>query len=277
MRKSVVVGYGFLGRHLADALVARGDEVLVIEKRDVPLPDGAVKGDARYIDGPIECNDIYHLAGLTNYAYCEANPFECIESNVMSTVNMIRRMKPQGKFVLASSAAVYVPNDVPLSESHPTGPRSIYGASKHAAEGFVQAKCDRWLIARFFNVYGPGQSRSFIVPQMIHQARREGIISIRNRGTFRDYLYVYDAIKALLLAAEAPTNFVVNIGSGKKTSTGEIAEIVGREMEVDVRSKEVYDSYSPRTLCADTSRIRALGWSPEFSLEEGLDATIVQS
>jgi nucleoside-diphosphate-sugar epimerase len=273
--KSVVTGYGFIGRHLVDALTRRGDEVVVIEKRDVQLPKGAIRADARYIEGPIVCDNVFHLAGLTNYAYCEANPLECIEANVMSTMNVIRKVRPTGKFVLASSAAVYIPNDMPLRENHPIGPRSVYGASKRAAEILVEAGCDRFLIARFFNVYGPGQSLSFIVPQLVHQAGEEGRITIRNRDTYRDYIYIADAVEALLAGTDAKSNMVMNIGTGQRTSTGELAETIASLLgNIQVVSGKTYDSYSPRALCAEISRARALGWEPKFSLREGVRATI---
>ena len=273
--KSVVIGYGFIGRHLVDALIARGDEVTVIEKRDTPLPPGAIRGDMRYLESPVQCDYAFHLAGITNYAYCEANPLECIEGNVMSTVGAIKKVRAERKFMLASSAAVYAPKAEPLAEYDEVAPHSIYGASKRSAELFVQAKCEHYFIARFFNVYGPGQSRSFIVPQLIHEAR-QGRINLRNRNTYRDYIFVEDAVRAVLAGMDTPTSFVMNVGSGRKASTGQIAEVVASAVGTGARveSKEIYDDYSPRTLCADISRAQALGWAPANTLADGVRKTV---
>jgi UDP-glucose 4-epimerase len=271
--KAVVVGYGFIGKHIADALIANGDEVTVIEKRDVRLPKDAIRGDARYLERRLDADILFHFAGLTNYSYTEDNALECIESNISTTVNLLKRF--DGRFVLASSAAVYAPSDVPLDEASPIAPHSIYGASKLASEHFVKAKTDDFAIARFFNVYGPGQSESFIIPQLIAQGKR-GRISLRNSSTVRDYIFIDDAISALFSAAfAAGTNkMTVNIGTGIPTRSGELAEKVASMFDgCKVESAETFDSFSPRTLCADVSALKSLGWEPKVSLAEGLRKT----
>lgn len=174
----LIVGYGFVGKHLVRRLILDGHEVSVMDKFPI-RSEGftAISADARYVHGPLKFDRIFHLAGVTNAAYAEANPIETYEANVLSTLNLLKQT--EGRFVFTSSAVVYGQSDEPLKESDPLAPISLYGQSKKHAEELIRRMSPDFRIARFFNLYGPSQSPLYIVPQLMEQARN-GKLTLRN-------------------------------------------------------------------------------------------------
>ncbi|MDG6968256.1 MAG: NAD(P)-dependent oxidoreductase [Nitrososphaerota archaeon] len=282
MTSALVTGYGFVSRHLVRALSDRGTMVSVLEKdlSRADAPDGVevIRSDLRYWSGPREPVDyVYHLAGITNTAYAEANPLEAFEANVLATANLLDKCRPKERLVFTSSAVVYASSTKPIPEDAPLGPVSTYGATKQAAEALIAAHARKSSypagIARFFNLYGPGQARAYLVPQLIAQAR-EGQIRIRNPRPRRDYIFIEDAVACLLKLAdsEAP---VVNVGTGTGTSVGALAaQVAGVFGGVGISTGQEADSFVADSLVADIAKARAMGWEPKISLSEGLRKTM---
>jgi len=236
----------------------------------------------------VDC--VYHLAARVSVPESVLYPREYNAVNVGGTVSLMEAMRDVGvrRVVFISSGAVYGDQaNQPLQESATPNPRSPYAVSKLAAEYYLRTIGDLWGIEsvclRVFNAYGPGQhlpaSHPPVIPNFLRQAMRIGTLVMHGDGAqTRDYVYVDDVISAMLAAATAPgiNHFVINVGSGKETSIRELVRLV---MEVTGTNAEVIKN--PRTdvgvsrMRADLSLAREkLGYTPRFSLEDGLRLTL---
>lgn len=283
---------GFIGRYLVDALIAEGAEVTGLSTDG----DGNQKDGLRWIAGDITkpatleglCRDIdlvYHLAAISNVDASIKNPIRTIETNTMGTANMLEEARKSGvkKFVYVSSAHVYgVPQYLPIDEKHPLVPREAYAASKIAAENIVQAYGNsygmEYAILRPFNMFGPGQDPSFLIPGVIEQALKNGVIKVGNTEPTRDFTYVEDAIKAFLLAGEKGQG-VFNLGSGEETRIADMVRLIRDTIDPSIQvlsadeRKRTGNVEIPR-MCADVTRLASLGPLAFTGIEKGIKHTI---
>ena len=291
---------GFLGSTLANYLVREGQQVRGIDDLSTGDPQ-ALSPDVLFTRGDVndrpklwtllqDVDCVYHLAARVSVPESVLYPREYNAVNVGGTVSLMEAMRDVGvrRVVFISSGAVYGDQaHQPLQESATPNPRSPYAVSKLAAEYYVRTIGDLWGIEsvclRVFNAYGPGQhlpaSHPPVIPNFLRQAMRTGTLVMYGDGAqTRDYVYVDDVVSAMLAAATAPgiNHFVINVGSGKETS---IRELVRLAMEVTGTNAEVIKN--PRT-DVGVSRMRAdlslardkLGYTPRFSLEDGLRLTL---
>jgi nucleoside-diphosphate-sugar epimerase len=187
------------------------------------------------------------------------------------------------KFVYVSSAHVYgVPQYLPIDEKHPLSPREPYAASKIAAENIVQAYGNaygmEWAILRPFNIFGPGQDPSFLIPGVIEQALKNGVIKVGNTEPTRDFLYVEDAIDAFLQAGKAGTG-ILNVGSGEEIrildTIRSIVDMIAHDLKIEESTdRKRTGKIEIVRMKSDISRLTSLGWSPRIGLQEGLRRTI---
>lgn len=282
---------GFIGRYLTAALIDSGATV-------TGLTVGGIDsgGSVRWIPGDITrpgtlsgvCDGIdviYHLAAISNVARSIQDPFTTINTNTMGTANLLEeaRKSKVKKFVYISSAHVYgAPRYVPVDEAHPLSPREPYAASKIASENIVQAYGNAYgmghAIVRPFNVYGPGQDTSFLIPGVIAQALNDGKIMIGNLEPTRDFLFVGDAVSGFVTIGGKGSG-VYNIGSGEEVRVLDVVTMI-RDL-VDPSIPMVSDEGRIRAgkveiprMCADISRLKGLGWSPSGNFREGLALTV---
>jgi len=291
---------GFLGSTLANYLVREGQQVRGIDDLSTGDPQ-ALSPDVLFTRGDVndrpklwtllqDVDCVYHLAARVSVPESVLYPREYNAVNVGGTVSLMEAMRDVGvrRVVFISSGAVYGDQaHQPLQESATPNPRSPYAVSKLAAEYYVRTIGDLWGIEsvclRVFNAYGPGQhlpaSHPPVIPNFLRQAMRTGTLVMYGDGAqTRDYVYVDDVVSAMLAAATAPgiNHFVINVGSGRETS---IRELVRLAMEVTGTNAEVIKN--PRT-DVGVSRMRAdlslardkLGYTPRFSLEDGLRLTL---
>ena len=182
-----------------------------------------------------------------------------------------------------SSSHVYgIPQYLPLDEKHPVNPREPYAASKASAEMLVSAYALNYglktAIIRPFNMFGAGQSEDFIIPSIIKQANEKDTIELGNLTPTRDLLYITDAISGMLTVAEHGDG-IYNLGSGKETSIKEVVETVINIIDpakkyVSIESRRRSNSVDIPRMCADVSKLKKLGWSPEVDLRDGIMKTI---
>ncbi len=286
---------GFLGAAVARRLVrenhlVRGiDDLSTGEPQEVP---GMLftRGDVN--DRPklwtllqdIDC--VYHLAARISVSESMLYPREYNATNVSGTVSLMEAMRDVGvkRVVFISSGAVYGDQKVqPLSEQHPTDPRSPYAVSKLAAEYYVRTIGSLWGIEtvclRVFNAYGPGQhlppAHPPVIPNMLRQAIGRGTVVVHGDGQqTRDFVFVDDVVRAMVAAATATTvdRSIINIGCGQETRVADLAQMV---LKVTGTKAEIV--HSPRTgagvdhMCANIHLAgEKLGYAPRVSLEEGL-------
>lgn len=288
---------GFVGPYLVRALAEKNAKIkiLTLDKDEIsPGHDISgleiVRGDItkrKTLKGITEGIDfVFHLAAISNVDYAIKNPVKTYDVNVRGTLNLLEevRKNPVQKFVYISSSHVYgVPRYIPVDEMHPIAPREPYSASKAAAEHIVNAYSSTFnvntAIVRPFNIYGPGQHESFLIPSIVKQASGSGVIEVGNLEPTRDFTYITDAVAGFLKIAEYGSG-VYNIGSGIEVKVGDvvrkIVEIINPDIEIrSISDRQRSGGVEISRLCADVSRLKAIGWEPEVGLENGLKKLLV--
>ena len=235
---------------------------------------------------------MYHLAARVSVAQSMLHPRDYNQVNVGGTVSLMEAMRDTGvkRVVFTSSGAVYgCQPDQPVNETIKPQPDSPYAVSKWSAEQYIHTIGKLWEIEtvalRIFNAYGPHQSLPIshapVVPRFLQQAITGGSVVLFGKGEqSRDFIYVTDAVAALIRAATAKkvNRQVINIGSGVETT---IAELVATIENVTGKSVNQLNNREktggvPR-LVADISRAQALlDFQPTVNLSDGLNRMIVE-
>ncbi|HWC87571.1 MAG TPA: GDP-mannose 4,6-dehydratase [Solirubrobacteraceae bacterium] len=309
--KVLVTGAGgFIGSHLCEALVRRGDHVRALARYngrgdagrldDVPLEIRreieVVLGDVTdpYALGPVLAGQdiVLHLAALISIPYSYEAPYACFATNTLGTVNVLEasRREDVRRVVHISTSECYgTAQTIPISEHHPLVGQSPYAASKigadQAAESFRRAFGVPVVTVRPFNSFGPRQSARAIIPTIITQALTTYRVVLGALEPTRDLTFVTDIVAGMIAAAEAPdvVGETINLGSGREISIGDLATKIFELLDGNgIRAHMERDASRMRPpgseverLCADASKARRLlGWEPIVSLSEGLVATI---
>lgn len=307
-RKVVVTGAGgFIGSHLTEELLRRGADVLAIVRYNSKGSIGQlgmipseflerlkiVRAELRELAAlrPIleGRQVVFNLAAFVGIPYSFLNPQEVIENNILSTLNLLLVAKENGmeRFIQASTSEVYGSAlKVPTSESHPYQPQSPYSASKIATDNIALSFHYSFglpvAIVRPFNTYGPRQSARAVIPSLISQALKGGVIKVGTTSTTRDFTYVADTVQGFLQVAESERSLgqALNLGTGREISINDLARLVvkkvgtGARLEFDA-SRARPDKSEVQRLVADNSKVKELaGWEPTVTLERGLELTI---
>ena len=302
--KALVTGVaGFIGSHIAEALVARGADVTgvdcftdyyarAIKERNLQTLRAA--SNFRFIEGALQSLDpaellkdvthVYHMAAQAGVRKSWGTDFETyISHNIHSTQRLLEaaKTKPIHRFVYASSSSVYgdgVP--IPMQEETYLQPLSPYGVTKLAAEHLCHLYFANYLVPtvslRFFTVYGPRQRPDMAFHRFIRAGLAGQPITLYGDGEqTRDFTFVKDIVAANLAAGDRGTpGAVYNVGGGSRVSVNQVLSIIGRLVgrPLDIRREETQKG-DMRDTFADTSRARAdLGFAPEWTLEAGLAA-----
>ena len=290
-------GAGFIGSHLADALIAGGDEVTVLDDlsrgRRSQVPEAArfveadVAADLGGILARVRPEVVFHHAAQIDVRRSVAEPLVDTRINVLGTVNLLQACVEAGvrRVVFASSGgAMYGDTDaLPTTEEHPPRPASHYGAAKVAGEvyGGVCARLHglEFVSLRYANVYGPRQDphgEAGVVAIFTDRLLRGLIPTINGDGTqTRDYVYVGDVVAANLAAVDGPPGSY-NIGTGVEVDVNELYRrlAAGAGVTAPARYGPAKSGEQLRS-CLDPSLAAArLGWRPRVTLEAGLQATV---
>jgi UDP-glucose 4-epimerase len=295
MRVLVTGGAGFIGSHLADALVARGDEVTILDDmsagRPGRLPGGASVCKVSVTDGDdlqalvedVRPALIFHLAGQIDVRASVSHPAQDALVNIIGTVNVLEAARTASARVLFSSTgAVIYGRDAPIPslEDVLPLPESPYGVGKHGAEQYVQLYSrlhgTSHVVLRLANVYGPRQDPAGdagVVAIFCARALAGERPTIYGDGRqTRDYVYVGDAVRAFLAAAERGRPGTWNVGSGTEVSVLDLAAAIAR-----VTGRAVDPIFAParpgellRGALAPDRAARDLGWTATTPLEEGI-------
>lgn len=300
----VTGGAGFIGSHLVEELLKEGRKIVVIDdlstgKRE-NLPESpdltffevsiTDREFLRKLFSEYRFSTVFHLAAVASVQRSVEEPLYCHQVNFDGTLYLIEesRRTGVGKFVFASSAAVYgdLPR-LPKREDMAVKPQTPYAVDKYASERYTVNSFDLYGLEatalRFFNVYGerqdPSSPYSGVISIFIDRIKRfkEGenvTIDIYGDGRqTRDFVYVKDVVRALLLAEKGKTaGEVYNVGTGRETSLLELLstleEIVGQLPPVRFLPPRPGDI---RRSVADISKISEIGYTPSYSLREGLE------
>ena len=227
---------------------------------------------------------VFHLAGESYVPESWQNPQAFYRTNVMGTVNVLEHCRRnQAALTLISSYVYGEPQRLPIAEDHPLAAANPYAHTKilaeHTARFYEQRFGIALTIVRPFNIYGPGQRASFLIPSIVRQVLDPSAAAVRvaDLRPKRDYVYVADAVMLLLATLRPGVHGIYNLGSGRSASVAEVAELANHAAGF---RKPVVSANQPRPgeileVIADTSHAAAeLGWRPNTSLPEGIAAVI---
>ena len=302
MKVLVTGADGFIGSHLAEALLNNGHDVrafvlynsfnswgwldhapkqirdnLDVFSGDIRDPNGvrtAMKG----------CDAVLHLAALIAIPYSYHSPDTYIDTNVKGTLNILQAARDLGvqRVVHTSTSEVYgTARFVPITEEHPLQGQSPYSASKIGADQLAYSFYSSFdlpvVVARPFNTYGPRQSARAVIPTIITQlANRKSDIKLGAVTPTRDFNFVRDTVSAFIAAMESDAGLgeFINFGSNFEISIGDtaklIAEVMGKEVNIITDEVRLRPKKSEvERLWGDNQKAQKIfGWQPEYG---GLD------
>ncbi len=306
--KSVLVtgADGFIGSHLVELLVTRGYKVKALSQynsfnfwgwleeinclKDIEVLSGDVR-DPHYCKKISQDVDvIYHLAALIAIPYSYHAPDSYVDTNIKGTLNICQAALENNveRVVHTSTSEVYgTAQFVPINENHPLQPQSPYSASKIAADAMAMSFFNAFqlplTIVRPFNTFGPRQSARAVIPTIISQIA-QGVkeIKLGDLAPTRDFNYVADTCRGFVELAECDRAIgsTVNIGSNREISIGDTLNLIKELMASDVNFITDAQRIRPENsevfrLWCDNTKIQQLtGYTPAYSLEEGLRKTI---
>ena len=307
MKNVLITGAdGFIGSHLTELLVREGYSVKALSQynsfnhwgwlEDISCLDQieVLCGDVR---DPHYCKEItknvdavFHLAALIAIPYSYIAPDSYVDTNVRGTLNICQAALENGveRLVHTSTSEVYgTAQYVPIDESHPLQAQSPYSASKIGADAMAMSFYNAFELplttVRPFNTYGPRQSNRAVIPTIISQiAKGMTQIKLGDVSPTRDFNYVADTCRGFLELAlcDNAIGEVVNIGSNFEISVGDtlhlIKEIMGSNVEFLTDEERLRPKKSEvfRLWCDNTKINSLTGFKPDFSIRDGLQATI---
>ena len=302
MKFLVTGGAGFIGSNLAEALVANGDKVRIIDnfssgKRDniahlenkIEVIDGDIRDYWIVLQAVDGIDYILHQAALPSVPRSINNPLTSNEVNINGTLNMLEAAKNAGvkKFVMASSSSVYGESEeLPKHEGLRPAPLSPYAVTKLTAENYLKVYWQLYnfptVALRYFNIFGPKQDPASeyaaVVPKFITALLENKPPTVFGDGEqSRDFTYIENCVNANILAA---TNDKIcgdffNVACGGQFTLNdlldELRDIIGTDTEakyLDTRPGDIKHSF------ASIDKLEAFGYNPTVSFKEGLKKTI---
>ncbi len=307
MQKALVTGAdGFIGSHLTELLLEKGYKVRAISQYNsfnywgwlegmnhpnLEIVSGDIRDPYFCLQSTKGIDTIFHLAALIAIPYSYTAPESYVETNVKGTLNICQAAKANGvkRVIVTSTSEVYgTAKYVPIDENHPKQPQSPYSASKIGADMMAMSFFNAFelpvIIARPFNTFGPRQSARAIIPTIITQiASGKKEILLGDLTPTRDFNYVKDTCKGFveLACCDAAIGQEVNIASNREISMKDTMNLIAKIMESDVRFIEDKQRLRPKNsevfrLWGDNSKIKQMtGYTPSYSLEDGLRETII--
>ena len=303
-RALVTGGAGFIGSHLADALVDAGWRVRVLDDlssgveqnlascRDrIELLRGDVRDPAAVREAVAGVEVVFHQAAIVSVPRSLADPLASHAVNSAGTLCVLESARAAGvrRVVFASSCAVYGNRErPPHAESLASAPRSPYAVQKQIGEAYCRLYAEEYRLEtvalRYFNVFGPRQSAeggyAAVIPRFVEACRSGTAPRVEGDGEqTRDFVFVADAVRANQLAADAPraSGTCVNVASGRQTSVKELLDHI--RALTGARVDAVHEPARPgdvRHSGADLRRARELlGFEPATTLREGLEQLLL--
>ena len=290
MKIIVTGGAGFIGSHIADALINEGYEVHIVDnlcagKKENVNPKAILHVvDIRDKEAlmPIfkDAKYVFHEAALPRVQYSIENPIETNEVNVGGLLNVLEvsRLNNIKRVIYAASSSAYGDCDIlPLKESFPAQPLSPYGAQKYIGEVYCKVWAEVYKLEtvalRYFNVYGPRFNPEgaypLVIGYFIKMAQLGNPLTITGDGEqTRDFTHIRDIVNANLLAMKGDKvgkGQVINIGSGRGISINKLASLFESKVEY------IPERLEPKHTLADNSKAKELlGWEPKVNFEEAV-------
>jgi nucleoside-diphosphate-sugar epimerase len=281
MAKILVTGAtGFLGTHLVPQLRVVGHEVV---QANSSLGDVAEATTWSHFP-PVEV--VIHLAGKTFVPDSWTEPAAFVKTNLLGTIAALGYCKKHNSRLVFLSSYLYGnPQKLPTPETAPLIANNPYALSKILAEDACRFYSESFginiTILRPFNVYGPKQPEHFLIPSIIRQVKAGEVIQVKDLEPKRDYVYIDDLVDAIVKAIDLrPGVSIFNIGTGKSYSVAELIKIIQdiKGTKLSVKSSTENRRFEVMNTIADITQAKeVLGWQPQFSLEEGIQALLRDS
>ena len=299
---------GFIGSHLTEELVTRGCKVRALVhynsrgswgfldllpkslQREIEIMQGDVRDPFSSAKAAAACHTIFHLAALIAIPYSYIAPAEYVSANIVGTLNMLEAARDSGavRFIHTSTSEVYgTAKYVPIDENHPLQGQSPYSASKISADKIAESYYRSFelpvVTVRPFNAFGPRQSARAIIPTVVSQALFRDKIEVGAIDPVRDLTFVKDTVQGFIKAAESDSAVgdTINIGTGHGYSIGDliirIKNLLNKpDLPVIQDNKRTRPSKSEvmQLICGNQKARESIGWSPQFTLDEGLKEVI---
>ncbi|MCU1385414.1 MAG: NAD-dependent dehydratase [Acidobacteria bacterium] len=307
-RRVLVTGAaGFIASHLCEALIISGADVTAMTHYNSRGDHGnlehlasPIRSALHVAAGNIEDGDfvaslvegkevVFHLAALIGIPYSYVAPRSYVRTNIEGTLNVLeaaRRFRV-GRLVHTSTSEAYgTALYTPIDEKHPLQGQSPYSASKIGADKMVESYHRSFGLPvatlRPFNTFGPRQSARAVIPTIVSQALREDVVRLGALDPVRDLTYVADTVDAFVKIADAAAAVgqVVNVGTGRAISVGDLAALIlermgsTKQIVADTNRLRPVDSEVNVLLCDATRAKAMIGWTARWSLVDGLDRTI---
>ncbi|MEI7595138.1 MAG: NAD(P)-dependent oxidoreductase [Bacteroidota bacterium] len=278
MKHILVTGAdGFIGKALVKRLK---QESYVVFEFDTVIGD-ITNNKSLDIYSEKKIDHVFHLAARSFVPDSWNNPFDFYQTNVLGTTNVLEFCRANKcKHTMISSYVYGSPDYLPIDENHPIKPYNPYCHSKALSESICNFYSTNFnvesTIIRPFNVYGPGQSELFLIPEIIKKAFNDEIIEVMDLLPKRDYIYIDDLVDALILTMNT-TGGIYNIGSGYSISVEEIVETIIKISKIDKsynsnqisRKNEIFD------VIANIEKAKMeLNWRPKTDINNGISDCI---
>lgn len=306
MRALITGGAGFIGSTLADVLIARGDEVAILDDfrtgRREFIEGGLASGKAELFEGDIldadllaraveDCDQVFHLQANADVRFGLDHPQRDLEQNTIATSNVLEAMRAAGcrRIAFSSTGSVYgEPEVFPTPEDAPFPVQtSLYAASKLAGEGMIAAYAHgygfRGVVFRFVSVLGERYTHGHVID--FYRALKRDPATLRVLGDGRQeksYMYVADCVRGILAAVDHHGDDegfdVYNLGTDETLivddSVATITEHLGLQTTVEHAGGERGWAGDSPLIRLDASKIRALGWAPEVGIKDAVCKTL---
>jgi UDP-glucose 4-epimerase len=297
MQILITGGAGFIGSNIADYLIEQGKEVIIVDNLSSGKKENINKKSKFYqldirdqnLEKVFQENKISHVihhAAQIDVQQSIADPIFDAENNILGTINLLEMCREYGaaKIIYASSAAVYgEPEHLPIAEEHPVKAMSPYGITKHTVEHYLKMYAElydlKYTIFRYANAYGPRQDpkgEGGVVSIFLDKLLAEEDPVIFGDGKqSRDFIHVYDLVKANYLALDKADNQLLNISTAVQNSINQLVEDLNElsAYQLEASYKEAKPGDIRHSALDNTKAKKILGWGPQFDLKSGLKQT----
>lgn len=274
MRVMITGSSGFIGRNVTKVLENENLEIIKVSRSE-----GYNLVNWSQVSEIVKCDVIIHLAANTFVPDSFNNPREYYENNISATLNVLELARVwDSRLIYLSSYCYGAPQYIPVDEKHPINPHNPYSQSKWISEELCIAYCrdfDLSVIAfRLFNVYGPNQTGSFLIPEILDQIKRFKNVVLKDPRPKRDYIHIDDVVlaihKAINMNLHGFNEF--NLGTGESIDVKTVVDIIKHKSKIqfDVNYTHEYRKGEVLESVADVSKLKKhFNWAPTIHFDEG--------